>query len=937
MSKYRLMDKIAVTRRIDHFPVIATEEINKLFACENSAELMLEAVSIEDIDATYHLDFDPVDSFYFEAITTTTNRIERTMRAFGRAFDQQSAGTGITVENVEVGKPRKSGAIAIVTAKMTLSDGQTISVVFHNPDKDPDKVNPGDTLVAFRFMLNGRDITHIVAPNGGKDISLKQSTMALSNVAERNSGRFQENKAKNESLQAQINADEQKGELLEAEAAELSDAIDSTNQKIDDGQMTLDTLERKINEQNRYQEELQEQIDGYSAMNPQKAKYWYGLRTRPFDIASQPSGHTAYLKPEQAKARFSDNNLPRDYKFGAVGYQTPLSVSDMEHYSMSDLNTVLVGESELAAKGRQILSDAVDTWMGDKGVSSITKHDADNLLQAYQLSNGDNRTKLQSILSHQLREQPEFLDRREKPDEYKTWLSALETITEKDLERALDERVATSQPVVQDFNKERDQIEALRESLAKKRISLKAAKDAFSQIVSTLPDSLKREASDVQLANRSARYQEYLTSFNNRLDEFDPQAPVVTTDDGSIDFNEMTYDSMDEHSMFGKTLAQAAKINPQAVVDYLRDGSTWMSNYSAELLQAAADAAAKHYLPPTDDPVQDANIGREWDAAEGKASITDKWEEGYVVKYEGTETPEIIAPEDLEETIRRDQSAWEEAQKPEQDPNMNREWNSTKGKAQITGVDTADVIPGYLITYENDEQQTIVDQASIDEFIAQEEAAWEKAIKSEDNGEVDFTSMKGANSTNLDEYIENNFPYGTQEFKDLIPSNLTKEQSTAAVQGTYDLYKEYSESAMAHGYPMTKSMGEQMFAHYLNLSDWDIRTISNAGMAEGVNHNYGIDFEKMLKKETTQGEVMEFLRKAQGLGESNADEPTQEQTFVNQLTEIREGQNTDIDQGIEIMEQAYSYFEQNDLLDEYMPLLEAAADAHTEMMDQEVA
>ncbi|EGQ7810370.1 hypothetical protein I6Y99_004414 [Vibrio parahaemolyticus] len=749
---YKLMNRIRVTNRPEHFAVLPTDEqFQELYSGE-LGDLMCESVSIDDIDATYHYGMPVVHSMFLEAIQTTTSRIDMTMKAFARAFNQQSQGSGITVTDIEVGKPRKSGAIAIVTARMTLSDGQAISVVFHNPDETPDKVNPGDTLVAFRFMLNGRDVTHVVAPNGGKDISLKQSTMALANVAERNTAKFQEAKARNAELQAQIDADESEAERLEEEIAQVSLDIETADTKLANAQKTADNLTRKISEQNEYQEDLKNEIESFKQMNPQVAKFWYGMRSRPFDIASQPPGHSAYLQPQQAAKRFPSASS-RDIRYGAVGYQQPLSEQDIDHYSMTDLNKPVESMSESNARGLSALDLAIDDYMTNRELDSLPQSTVDSLMQVYDSTNGDGLNKLQSIFAKELREQPEYVGRIDNPDLYQQWLDGLRSVTREQLESSLDKRIGMEAPTATSFDSEVEQIAQLSDALNAGKISLKAAKERFTQIVSNLPESLRQEASDVQLANRKSRYIEYLKSFSDRLNEYDPQAPVVTTDAGTIDFNEMTYDAVDQHAVFGKTLAQVAKVNPQAVIDYLKDADEWTS-IDKELLKTAAEKAEQHYLPPTEG--EDPNIGREWDSVEGKAVITGKEESG-----EG-ETSYIV-------------------------------------EREVAG--EADVI-------------TTIPAATLEDVIKSEQKAWEDA----------------------------------QSEPDVVP-------------------------------------------------------------------------EPPAEPEAPEGE--------------EPPEPTQEQAFVEQLQAIRDGEFSDVDQAIQIMEDAYNYFEANDLVDEHMALLDAAMEANTEAMDQE--
>lgn len=58
-----------------------------------------------------------------------------------------------------VGKPRKTGGFAYVTVQLPFSDGQVVSVIFHSPEGDRKRITEQDRIIAFRWLLNKRDIT----------------------------------------------------------------------------------------------------------------------------------------------------------------------------------------------------------------------------------------------------------------------------------------------------------------------------------------------------------------------------------------------------------------------------------------------------------------------------------------------------------------------------------------------------------------------------------------------------------------------------------------------------------------------------------------------------------------------------------------------------------------------------------------------------------
>lgn len=235
---YALHNGARVVNMIDHKAAPLSEQ-HYLDALGGDS-MMLEPATLEEIEATYLYGLaGRGEQAFTDAIVTTHQRIDRTMGAFNRALNQALTGTEIQAADAKVGDPKKAGDVAVLSAEIPLSDGQSIFVIFHSPSNDPGKITAADTLVAFRFLLNKRDVTHVVAPSKGRDISLKQTTMALANLAERNSTKFAakqaDNKAKAEEL-ATLEADTEQhmkqAELLSEQVDTLADAKGSTDAEL---------------------------------------------------------------------------------------------------------------------------------------------------------------------------------------------------------------------------------------------------------------------------------------------------------------------------------------------------------------------------------------------------------------------------------------------------------------------------------------------------------------------------------------------------------------------------------------------------------------------------------------------------------------------------------------------------------------------------------
>lgn len=172
---------------------------------EEGAELLLEAATLGEVEHAYigHELTDDGHTAMFEAISTTRTALARSMRAFARKLNQALSGTdifslvtgpdaeGAEVGGVEISKVRKVAGIPILVARMGLSDGQSVSLIFHSPTSNGNTIQGSDVITVFRFLLNKRDVTHVVAPQSGNDISLNQVAMLLGRLISTNSSKFQ--------------------------------------------------------------------------------------------------------------------------------------------------------------------------------------------------------------------------------------------------------------------------------------------------------------------------------------------------------------------------------------------------------------------------------------------------------------------------------------------------------------------------------------------------------------------------------------------------------------------------------------------------------------------------------------------------------------------------------------------------------------------------
>lgn len=278
MDVFNIHKAVTIKPGLDVLPLPITDDEYRALMEGESRFLMTEANSMEELEATFFYDA-PIHwqtGELLEAITSTRLQLSRTMRAFIRTLNQKLKGTGITagsdktgdvpqsgtreIGGAEVGRARNVNGLPVLPALIPLSDGQTISVLFHSPTADK-KITNTDTLVAFQFLLNKKDVTHTVAPMSGRDMTLAQVTMKLANLAEKNTAKFQRAQKKKKALVdeiSQLQADSDQKEDALSELAEQATTVQSQSADLEQQVSVISAQADQLIEEN---ERLQAEID----------------------------------------------------------------------------------------------------------------------------------------------------------------------------------------------------------------------------------------------------------------------------------------------------------------------------------------------------------------------------------------------------------------------------------------------------------------------------------------------------------------------------------------------------------------------------------------------------------------------------------------------------------------------------------------------------
>jgi len=257
MEQFNINKGVTIKPGLDVLPPPVTDDEYRALMAGEDRYLMTESNTLEEIEATFFY-ATPIHwcaTDLLEAISSTRLQLHRTMQAFVRALNQKLNGTGISagsdktgdvaqngaraIGGAEIGRARNVNGLPVLPAIIPLSDGQTISILFHSPTAE-NRITNSDTLIAFQFLLNKKDVTHTVAPMSGRDMTLAQVTMKLANLAEKNSAKFQRAQKKKKALVDEITQLQADSDQKEDAMSDLADQVAAVEgQKVD--------LEQKIN------------------------------------------------------------------------------------------------------------------------------------------------------------------------------------------------------------------------------------------------------------------------------------------------------------------------------------------------------------------------------------------------------------------------------------------------------------------------------------------------------------------------------------------------------------------------------------------------------------------------------------------------------------------------------------------------------------------
>ena len=187
---------------------------------------------LEPLNLVHELGLLGAEETSFDALMDTKNRLslmkDRLFNAMSRSGDSD-----LSVTNVTETKPFKRQGVTNIAFVFDLSDGQKLSIWFHNPDSTPSKLMPSDIMISWKWMLNKRDVTAILSPKQGDNVQIPVLAARIMRVARKNSKKFAATQGRAAELEKELQDAQTLVEVKQGEIDQLDTDISGLNADID--------------------------------------------------------------------------------------------------------------------------------------------------------------------------------------------------------------------------------------------------------------------------------------------------------------------------------------------------------------------------------------------------------------------------------------------------------------------------------------------------------------------------------------------------------------------------------------------------------------------------------------------------------------------------------------------------------------------------------
>jgi len=189
--------------------------------------LLVDSVTMDEVMD----DPDIEERLAMDALVVEVGRLQPKMQQLLTVM--KAAGDAVKPVDFTISDPVRMRGTLQIAVLFAMDDGQSITVWFHNPDTTPNKLTPMDELISWKWMLNKRDVTIVVAPERGRDLNIREVARRVMRLVDKNSAMFAKANAKAGERAAQLKA-------LDDEIAALTTELNGWMAKIDEARIERD-------------------------------------------------------------------------------------------------------------------------------------------------------------------------------------------------------------------------------------------------------------------------------------------------------------------------------------------------------------------------------------------------------------------------------------------------------------------------------------------------------------------------------------------------------------------------------------------------------------------------------------------------------------------------------------------------------------------------
>lgn len=279
----------------------------------------------------------------YDAMILKYSQLDLAVKKIAEAL-KQSDTEEFFVKAVTPIEPFKRQGVVNVGAIFEMSDTQTITVLFNNPDTTPAKLTSTDVITSWKWILNKRDVTAVLQPRAVDAKKYPMIANRMYQLLAKNHARFKRAQAvrnKDEALLAeligQLEADQLEARMIEQQIADIQTKIDDIGVK---KQQQEDVLSKDATPPQQAAENNAKSLDGLKkteALNKARelvadyVNYKYSSRKSLDELVKMPVLHVReYFESEEKRLDDMYAQLLKDItylKFN-VGFKKDAKIFD---------------------------------------------------------------------------------------------------------------------------------------------------------------------------------------------------------------------------------------------------------------------------------------------------------------------------------------------------------------------------------------------------------------------------------------------------------------------------------------------------------------------------------------------------------------------------------------------------------------------------------